>query len=141
MNRADEVYNYSRTLERELSKLRSNCLGKENSKTVLRFYKQLTAEGLGIARRIKYLCTLRRIASLLNKPFSKVTKDDIIDFVAKIEQRNYSGWTKHDYKMILKRFYKWLRNFDEGYPPEVSWIRVRSNISNKLQIKNILLIF
>ena len=111
MSRADEVYNYTRALERELAKLRSNSLGKENSWIVLRFYKQLTAEGIGIARRIKYLATLRRIASLLNKPFSKVTKDDIIDFVAKIEQRDYSEWTKHDYKMILKRFFKWLRGW------------------------------
>lgn len=138
MSRADEVYNYSRYLERELAKLRSNSLGKENSKIVLRFYKQLTAEGIGIARRIKYLATLRRIASLLNKPFSKVTKDDIVDFVAKIEQRDYSEWTKHDYKMILKRFFRWLRGCEDEYPLEVRWIKLRSNIPNKLEKKDLL---
>jgi len=138
VSRADEVYNYSRFLERELAKLQSHSLGKENSETLLKFYRQLTAEGLSIARRIKYLTTLRRIASLLKKPFSKVTKDDIINFVADIEQRNYSEWTKRDYKMILKRFYKWLRDCEEGYPPEVRWIKPRFNIRNKLQKKDLL---
>lgn len=140
MSRADEVYNYSRFLERELAKLRSNLLGKENSETILRFYTQLTAEGLGIARRIKYLATLRRIASLLNKPFSEVTKDDLIGFVAKIEQRNYSVWTKHDYKMILKRFFKWFRGCEDEYPPEVKWIKLRNNIPNNLEKKDLLTI-
>lgn len=81
----DILSNSPRTLERELAKLRANCLGKKNSEIVLRFYRQLVAEGLGIARQIKYLSTLRRIASLLSKLFEEATKDDIIDFVAKIE--------------------------------------------------------
>ena len=140
MSEAAVVYNYPRTLERELAKLRTNSLGKENSEIILRFYRQLVAEGLGIARQIKYLSTLRRIALLLNKPFEEATKDDVIDFVAKIEQRDYSEWTKHDYKIILKKFYKWLRDSEEGYPPEVRWIRVRSNIPNKLQKKDLLTI-
>jgi len=56
------VYNYPRTLERELAKLRAECVGKENSEIILCFYRQLVAEGIGIARQIKYLSTLRLIA-------------------------------------------------------------------------------
>lgn len=119
-------------------KLRSNSLGEENSQIVLRFYKQITAEGIGIARRIKYLATLRRISSLLDKPFSRITKDDIIDFVAKIEQKDYSEWTKHDYKMILKRFFKWFRGCEEEYPEEVRWIKVHNNIPNTLKKTDLL---
>lgn len=140
MSRADEVYNYTRTLERELAKLRSNSLSKENSESILQFYRQLVAEGVGIARQIKYISTLRRIASLLNKPFADATKNDIIDFVAKIEKEDYSEWTKRDYKIILKRFYKWLRGCDDEHPPEVRWIRARRNIPNKLQKKDLLTI-
>lgn len=140
MSRANEVYNYPRTLERELAKLRANSLGKKNSEIVLRFYRQLVAEGLGIARQIKYLYTLRRIASLLKRSFKETTKDDIIDFVAKIEQQEYSEWTKRDYKIILKRFYKWLRGCEEEYPAEVRWIKVGHNIPNTLQKKDLLTI-
>lgn len=140
MSRANEVYNYPRTLERELAKLRTNSLGKENSETILRFYRQLVAEGLGIARQIKYLSTMRRIASLLNKSFEEATKDDIINFVARIEQQDYSEWTKRDYKIILKKFYKWLRSCEEGYPEEVRWIKARNSIPNTLQKKDLLTI-
>ena len=140
MSRANEVYNYPRTLGRELAKLRANSLGKKNSETILRFYRQLVAEGLGIARQIKYLSTLRRIASLLNKPFEEATKDDIIDFVARMEQQDYSEWTKRDYKITLKRFYKWLRGCEEEYPAEVRWIKEHNNIPNTLQKKDLLTI-
>jgi integrase len=134
------VYNYPRNLERELNKLKTDFLGKENSETIRQFYRQLEADGLGIARIIKYLSTLRRIASLLNKPFKDATKDDIIDFVAKIEQRDYSEWTKHDYKMILKKFFKWLSGCEDEYPPEVRWIKIKSSIQNKLEKKDLLTI-
>ena len=36
---------------------------------------------------------------------------------------DYSAWTKHDYKVCLKRFYKWLKGNDEVYPDEVKWIK------------------
>jgi len=134
------IYNYPRILERELIKLKTNSLGKENSEIISRFYKQLAAEGLGIARIIKYISTLRLIASFLNKPFNEATKDDIIDFVAKIEQRDYSEWTKRDYKVILKKFYKWLHGCEDEYPPEVRWIKARNNIQNTLQKKDLLTI-
>lgn len=138
MSRADEVYNYSKTLERELSKLKAGLLGEENSRVVLEFHSQLVAEGISIARRIKYLQTIRSISSLLKKQFSEVTKEDIVEFVGTIEQRNYSEWTKRDYKLLLKRFYKWFRKWDEGYPPEVKWIKIRGNFPNKLRKEDLL---
>lgn len=140
MTGAAVIYNYPRILERELIKLKTNSLGKENSEIISRFYRQLAAEGLGIARIIKYISTLRLIASFLNKPFNEATKDDIIDFVAKIEQRDYSEWTKRDYKVILKKFYKWLYGCEDEYPPEVRWIKARNNIQNTLQKKDLLTI-
>jgi len=140
VSEADVVYNYPRTLERELNKLRTNSLGKENSDAILRFYKQLAAEGIGNARIIKYVSSLRRIASFFNKPFRKVTKDDIIDFIAKIEQEDYSEWTKTNYKFILRKFYKWLRGCEDEYPLEVRWIKVKSNIPNTLQKRDLLTI-
>lgn len=138
MSRADEVYHYSKSLERELSKLKSGLLGDENSRVILEFHGQLVAEGIGLARRVKYLQTLRYISTLLKKPFSEVTKEDVIGFIGTIEQRDYSEWTKRDYKVLLKRFYKWFRKCDEGYPPEVKWIKVKDNFPNTLMKKDLL---
>jgi integrase len=83
------------------------------------------------------LSTLRLVSKSLAKPFEEATKDDIVDFIGSIEQRNISLWTKHDYKAIVKGFYKWLRG-SESAPPEVSWIRVSNNIPSKLQKKDLL---
>jgi integrase/recombinase XerD len=132
------VYNYPRALERELAKLRTYSVGKENSETILRFYRQLVAEGLGLARIIKHLNILRQLALLLDKPFMEATKDDIVSLVAKIENRNYSEWTKHDYKQTLKRLYRWLRGCEDEYPPEVKWIKFRGNLTNSLEKKDLL---
>ncbi len=46
----------------------------------------------------------------------------IIEFVSCIQRRDYTLWTKQDYKKIIKRFYKWLKGDDKIYPDEVSWI-------------------
>jgi len=87
-----------------------------------KFLEFCKANGIGKLRIIKYYYTLPKIAEWLNKPFDKVTKDDMIKLMVKIEQSDYAEWTKHDYKAIIKRFYKWL-NDDKDYPDSVKWIK------------------
>ena len=41
-----------------------------------------------------------------------------------IESRPYAAWTKADYRLFCKRFYRWLRG-TEDYPAEVRWIKAR----------------
>ncbi len=41
----------------------------------------------------------------------------------RIERSGYAEWTKHDYRVTLKKFFRWLRHYEDGYPPEVKWIR------------------
>ena len=55
-------------------------------------------------RIAKYLNTLKRIRVILSKPFKQVTKSDVRELILTIESRNYSDWTKHDYKIIFKIF-------------------------------------
>lgn len=47
------------------------------------------------------------------------------------EEKDYSEWTKHDYKLILKIFFRWLRK-TEDYPEEVRWIKTRIKNNNLL---------
>ena len=134
MNEANRIYNYERTLNGELQKAKEDSF---NGETLLKYYRSRVADGLSLARLVKCLSTLRLISKSLSKPFEEATKDDIVNFIAKNEQRNISQWTKQDYKVILKKFYKWLRD-SENYPPEVRWIKVSRNIPNKLQKKDLL---
>ena len=134
MNDSNKIYNYEKIIARELSKIKGDPF---NAEILLKYYRSRVAEGLSLARIIKCLYTLSHISKSLAKPFTEATKDDIVNFIAKIEERSLSQWTKHDYKVILKKFYKWLHN-SENYPPEVNWIKVSRNIPNNLQKKDLL---
>ena len=63
-----------------------------------------------------------KIGDWLDKPFKEATKKDIIKVVQIIETQDYTAHTKHDYKIVVKRFYQWLRSSDD-YPEEVRWIK------------------
>jgi integrase/recombinase XerD len=96
----------------------------QDRKQILKFIDQLAAEGIKELRLAKYAQTLALLSAKLQKPFEDCAKDDITTLVRSIEKSDKSEWTKHDYKVALKRFFQWLRNTEEGeYPPEVSWIR------------------
>jgi site-specific recombinase XerD/ribosomal protein S27AE len=90
---------------------------------VKNFEKALFSEGLSLVRVEKYVNTLRKIGEMLGKDFDKASKKDIEDLVYRIERSSYSPWTKHDYKVALKKFYKWLKGNNEEYPEEVRWIK------------------
>jgi len=126
----DEVYCYKRRIEACLRKIRNSSIDEESKRRILEFYQECIVRGYSKARIIKYLDTLERIARDLGKPLTQAKKEDIVNLIAKIEQRGYSEWTKHDYKVILRIFYKWLRKND--YPEEVSWIKVRESSNRKL---------
>jgi site-specific recombinase XerD len=81
---------------------------------------------------------LRKIAEWLKKNFDEANKNDIEQLINNLERSNYSAWTKHDYKVVIKRFYKWL-NGDEEYPQEVKWIKTTFKKKDSLLPKNLLI--
>ncbi len=86
----------------------SSAICEENKKTILRFHDRLIANGLSLARQTKYLTTLLLISKRPGKDFREVTREDIEQFIKSIELSVYTTWTKHDYKIIFKIFYRWL---------------------------------
>jgi len=126
-----EVHNYQRRLERALSKIDESSIDGKCKSAILDFYNDCLSRGLSKARILKYLDTIERIARQLKKPFEEATKDDIARLVREIEERDYSEWTKHDYKLNLKIFYRWLKK-TEDYTEEVKWIKPRAKKGNLL---------
>jgi len=129
-----DIHNYDKHLEYFLKKL--DKLNSPNKDFILKFIDRLFAEGLSKGRIAKYVYCLTNIDKFLDKPFLEATKEDIEKVVGKIEKNeSWSDWTKHEYKVVLRRFYKWLRN-SEDYPPEVKWIKItRKKSFEKLQGK------
>ena len=127
----EDIYNYEKRLEGVLNRVKNSTIVKENKTKILEFYQECLAQGLSRARVIKYLDTLERTARLLKKPFKRASKNDIAELIRWVESQNYSEWTKHDYKVIFKIFYRWLRK-TEGYPEEVRWIKTGTKKNNTL---------
>ncbi len=124
--------NITRTTTYDFRKLAANAVTNlenddsvlpANRKEILNFQRHIAAEGLGFARQSKYVCMLRHVFAGCRKPAAKWTKRDVEDFVNRIEAADYSSWTKHDYRVVLKRFFRWLRG-TEDYPPEVRALRI-----------------
>jgi len=126
-----EIYNYDGRIEHILRKIKDSSISKKNKSLILDFHRNRLSCGLSKVRQYKYLYTLERITRVLKKDFESVTKDDIIDLLANFEKRNFSEWSKHDYKVVLKIFFRWLRKTDE-YPPEVKWIKTTVRNSHLL---------
>lgn len=98
-------------------------ISQRNKELIHAFKRQLVVEGLTAARILVYLQKLPRVAKDLGKDFEACTREDLVRFVEGIERRAYSEWTKQGYKVTLKRFWRWLRNSEDEYPPEVKWIK------------------
>jgi integrase/recombinase XerD len=132
-----DIHNFDGRLKAALRRLH-NPLSERDRELILDFERKLMSEGLSSVRVEKYLEVLKKIGEMLDKDFDKVTKKDIEDLVFKIEKSEYSPWTKHDYKVVLKRFYKWLKGSNEEYPDEVKWIKTTLKAKDELLPENLL---
>jgi len=110
--------------ENELSNVKERISildNRENAELIEKFLKELFAEGVSEPRVIKYANHLKVISERIDKNFLEVTKDDITTFLAELEQhryvprskedknlKQYSEWTKKDYKVALKKFFRFL---------------------------------
>jgi len=133
----NDIHNSSLQLERALQlldkphKKLEKVVSTKNKEIIKRFASACIAEGLTKIRVAKYIGLLKYTALMLNKDFDKVTKDDLIKFVTDLELNSeYSEWTKNDYKVALKKFYKWFKGNGEEYPEEVKWIKTGKKIRN-----------
>jgi len=138
-----------RRLETALKHLENNeDIPEKNKSLIIKFVQQLSAEGIKRTRQLKYIYYLMRLSKTLNKNFDKATKEDIIKLINDLEngyslwikrkEKPLSEWAKHDFRVTLKRFYKWLREqegqeFGRGeYPKEVKWFSVSMKRERKI---------
>jgi integrase/ribosomal protein L40E len=129
-----ELYDYPRRLELSLDHLRKDMrVGEENIREIETFSKIRLAKGSSYGRVAKVVYCIRFLAMWLGKPFREATKDDLIALVGALEAKDYAEYTKYDFKIVLKMFYKWLKGNDETFPPEISWLKPRlKNEAHKL---------
>ena len=125
MRKEIDVHHSHRRYEHAIQALKQDRkIIEANRKLILAFARDLQAENITELRISKYINLLRHLSALLAKSFEKVTVTDVKSVVADINGSEYSAWTKNDYKVTLKKFYKWLRKLpDDQEPAETSWIK------------------
>ncbi len=121
----EDIYDVQKRLESVRQKISGSSMIESNKGKILEFANCCLANGVGKNKTSRYLYDLHNLSIWLNKPFEEATKKDMEAIMVRLQETKYSEWTKKGYKIIVKKFYKWLRNSKE-YPEEVEWIR--SNI-------------
>ena len=127
-NEINNVHNYSHKIEIALGKLKE--INNFNSNKIIEFHKELKINAISEATQSKYLDRLLTISKWVNKDFDKLTREDLINLIEEnlTKRNNYSENTKRTFRIIIKKFFQWLKGFSKGeYPIEVSWIRSGSN--------------
>jgi site-specific recombinase XerD/ribosomal protein L40E len=134
-----DIHHYDRRLTGALSILDGDkkVLDK-NRKKIKQFLEYIRAEGLSIPRQVRYVYVLRKISNLLGKEFYRTTKADMIALVSELEKQDTAYDTKLSEKQCIKRFYKWLRNTEDDYPPEVRWMKAKRNNNHKILPEHLL---
>jgi integrase len=105
-----------------------------NRQTIIKYKDYSLAQDLSLARISRTMYILRSLSKYLNKDFYKADKQDIIDIVSKINSDDkYAHTTKCELKITFKRFYSWLKGFEQGESaPEVKWIKVKRMTAKRI---------
>lgn len=122
-----DVHNRKQKYEHSLEMLEQSDISIKNKEIIKRFLKDIEKKDrVGIGRLEKNARVLLDISLMLKKDFEQATKDDIDKLEEEINhrtvQRNgkkWAEWTKCDYRIIIKRFYRWLYGMRRGEYPEL----------------------
>jgi integrase/recombinase XerD len=88
--------------------------------------EHLLVKGVSKQRSVKYINHLIVLARTARCPLGGLDRKGVEKLVCQINTANYTEHTKHDYKIILKKYFQRLRKCDEEekeYPEEVRWIK------------------
>jgi integrase/recombinase XerD len=126
----EDLYNRKAGFESYVKRIKEDgAISERNKKFIFDFVDDCFSNGLTVARVTKYLLFLIKTVNGLKKDFDRVTREDMKRFFIEVERSDYSEWTKNDMRVIVKRFWKWLKRTEETeddvkwYPKEVSWLR------------------
>jgi integrase len=118
-----DIHNYAERLNRELVYLEKSKLSAANKAVIRRFHDDCIVQGLSKPRIVKLSEVMRTLAGMMRTDLQKAKEADIKALVADMEKKSWTAWTKATHKVILKKFYKWLRGNNEEFPPEVKWLK------------------
>jgi integrase/recombinase XerD len=127
----DKIHNYKKRLERTLERIKnSEEISKTNKDLILRFHNYCFSEGVGCAKTERYVYDAFTFAKWIKKDLDTLNKNELQEFVAKLEMNEWSPNTKHCFKIMIRKFYRYVEGITEKgiYPERVRWLK--SNVKN-----------
>ena len=99
-----DIHNMKLRLSRASAALQRADIPRADKDLIYDFENQMFADGLGIARIAKYLASLKALYKLTPWSVQRVTSRDVTAILARIERSDWMPWTKHDYKLALRKY-------------------------------------
>jgi integrase len=106
-----DIHHSDEKINKALNKLKKDKkITERNKELIMDFLDYLFVENLSRSRILKYLYILKQSVKIFNKDFDKISKKDVTHFYKYINTNDdYEEWTKHDYKVLTRRFYQWIQ--------------------------------
>jgi integrase/recombinase XerD len=106
-----------------LIRVKNSQISDKNKNLIMDFYDDCVSSRSSTNRCLFYVCKLFRIIHLLRKDLDKASEENIKEIIRKVELNgDYTEWTKSNYRVTIKKFYKWLEG-GKDYPEKVRWIK------------------
>jgi site-specific recombinase XerD len=132
-----DIHRLDRQIKMGKKRLKDSQISEGDKTIIFDFINYCTIQGVGKHRIKQYIEVLRLMGECLEVSFEKATKENIMDLITKIQNKDYSDLTINLYKIILKVFYKWLKNRENDdvdeweMPKEVKWIKIKKSRNKK----------
>ena len=105
----NDIHHTEQKILKVQKRLKENSeIPSQDKKLILDYDKEMLLEGLSTKRREKLISILGELSTRKHKPFEKCNLQDIKELVRGIEESDYAEWTRHDFKTILKKFFKFV---------------------------------
>ncbi len=116
----EDIHHSKNKLETQTAHLKS----MRNGDKAVEFLQYLQASGLSTVRVCRYAMGLTRILGSID--IRSAGREEIEVFIADLNRSDYKAWTKHAYKLTVKKLFQYLRygnvSKETPFPEEVSWI-------------------
>lgn len=104
-----DIHNFKRRLSRAEAALQLADIPRADKDLIYDFTNQMFADGLGTARIAKYLTELKALYKLTPWSIKRASVRDITGILARIERSDWQQWTKHDYKLALRKYLRFCK--------------------------------
>jgi len=129
-----DIHNYNKRYTAAIKSLSKYPITERNKELIREYLDDRMLDGLSIPRQIKYIEIIKKLAEKLDKNLDKVTVADMKEWARWYETANYTPQTKVSTKAMVKRFFKWLKQTEDCYPPEVKWLKTALKRQERITI-------